>query len=454
MKPNKGVRISQCMIVKNEEANIEKALSWGKSVMWEQIVVDTGSTDRTVELAKKLGAKVFFFDWINDFAAAKNYAIEKAKGNWIAFFDADEYMVFQDANDMKGLLEGLAPNSFDAISTGCQNLDDEGNVFSSGTQLRIFRNRSNIRYRRRIHEQLVDLSGGELHIGDVSNEISFFHTGYQKKALEGKDKKGRNRRLIQEELEKNPKDYEMLGYMGDECFGDGEIHEAKQWYQKSIEQMPVSLPDYDQRSAYTFTQLLTILIHQEGSETAGSSENLQEEIRFVYHQAVKRLPQEGDFDYIMGKWRANRNQAGEAVNYLKSALNKLETYGCYNKALLLAGNLLEVYGLLARCCYETGESQACISYSVAYLKYDKYGMAVLSRLMKALIPRESGEDTQEDQEVFQLLMKLYDRSSLKDRLFLVKTAEKSGRIQFSDFLADQLFSLAERDALQKGGAIH
>lgn len=51
----RGERISQCMIVKNEEKNIERALSWGKTVMWEQIVVDTGSTDRTVEIARGWG---------------------------------------------------------------------------------------------------------------------------------------------------------------------------------------------------------------------------------------------------------------------------------------------------------------------------------------------------------------------------------------------------------------
>ena len=74
------VRLSQCMIVKNEETNIERALSWGKDIVYEQIVVDTGSTDRTVELARAMGAKVYDFEWIDDFAAAKNYAISKASG--------------------------------------------------------------------------------------------------------------------------------------------------------------------------------------------------------------------------------------------------------------------------------------------------------------------------------------------------------------------------------------
>lgn len=71
--------ISQCMIVKNEEKNIRRALSWGKDIMCEQIVVDTGSSDRTVEIAREMGAKIFFFPWINDFAAAKNFAIDQAK---------------------------------------------------------------------------------------------------------------------------------------------------------------------------------------------------------------------------------------------------------------------------------------------------------------------------------------------------------------------------------------
>ena len=93
MKVRSRAKISQCMIVKNEEANIERALSWGKGVVSEQIVVDTGSTDRTVEIAERMGAKIYHFEWIDDFAAAKNFAISKAKYEWIALLDADEYFL-------------------------------------------------------------------------------------------------------------------------------------------------------------------------------------------------------------------------------------------------------------------------------------------------------------------------------------------------------------------------
>ena len=120
LEPSGQVRISQCMIVRNEEKNIEQALSWGKSVMWEQVVVDTGSTDRTVELAKRMGARVVTFPWVDDFAAAKNYAIEQAQGDWIAFLDADEYMTPEDAGKLKALIDCLEPDVYDGISTGWQ----------------------------------------------------------------------------------------------------------------------------------------------------------------------------------------------------------------------------------------------------------------------------------------------------------------------------------------------
>ena len=222
MKTANHVRISQCMIVKNEERNIERALSWGKPLMWEQIVVDTGSTDHTVEIAQRLGAQVYHFPWIHDFAAAKNYAIEQAKGDWIAFLDADEYMMPEDAGKLAAVIESLEPDRFDGISTGWQQLDGEGRIFASGTQIRFFRNRPDIRYRRRIHEQLESIEGRKLRIGDVVASLSIFHTGYQGEAYAKKTKSGRNRLLILEELKEHPKDYEMMGYMGDECLDDGE----------------------------------------------------------------------------------------------------------------------------------------------------------------------------------------------------------------------------------------
>lgn len=132
--------ISQCMIVKNEEKNIRRALSWGKDIMCEQIVVDTGSSDRTVEIAREMGAKIFSFPWINDFAAAKNFAIDQAKGDWIAFLDADESFTPEDAAKIPEILEYVGED-VDGLLTGIVDLDENNNITSGGTMIRFFVNR-------------------------------------------------------------------------------------------------------------------------------------------------------------------------------------------------------------------------------------------------------------------------------------------------------------------------
>ncbi len=429
------IRISQCMIVKNEESYIERALSWGKRIMWEQIVVDTGSTDRTVEIAAKMGAKVFRFSWIDDFAAAKNYAIEQAEGDWIALLDADEYMTEQDGEKLVTVLQEADQKGMDGLSMGWQQIDEEGRIFSSGTQVRVFRNHPDIRYRRRIHEQLESVSGRKLRLGDVVMELSVFHTGYQSKAMAERKASERNRHLILEELKDHPNDYEMLGYMGDEYYISGNMKEAERWYTSSIAQMPLQIEEYDQRSAVTLARALSIALDKEGA--------LWEHGKSVYQRAVKALPKEADFDYIAAQFFAGQGQASQAVKHLELAFEKLNVYGCSNKALLLAAELVKAYDLMVRCCYESGETNKCVTYGVNYLRFHKYGMAVLSRLLRVL----DAEKESNRYAVIEFLLKIYDRKDIKDRLFIIKTAEKSGCREFAGFVAEQLFTPDERKQL-------
>src|SRR5437016_1157295 len=86
-------RLSFCAIVRNEAANIVRCLDSVAALVEEKIVVDTGSTDDTVALAEDCGATVSFFAWRDDFAAARNAAVEKATGDWILWLDADEFLL-------------------------------------------------------------------------------------------------------------------------------------------------------------------------------------------------------------------------------------------------------------------------------------------------------------------------------------------------------------------------
>lgn len=435
------ISISQCMIAKNEEKNIERALTWGQTVMWEQIVVDTGSTDRTVELARQMGAKVYSVEWQDDFAAAKNCAIDQAEGDWIVFLDADEYMTKEDAEKLSEVFSQLSRGNYDGVTAFLHNLDDNGRIFSSCSHLRFFRNIPDIRYRRRIHEQLTALSGRELRIMDGTQELAIYHTGYQGKASAEKKKSGRNRMILQKELEEHPEDPELLGYMGDEYFDAQEMKTAERWYRSAIMHMPSEPEEYDQRSAMTFTRLLMLLTEREDVDWTESNA--------VYLQAVQSFPKEADFDYIAGRYFASHEQPVEGIRYLENALFKLEQYGCANRALFLAGNLGDAYDLLAKCGYETGELQKCVTYAVEHLKYEQYEMKPLFWLFKALFQKDvRTEDEGQNGAVAGFLSKIYDFSSLKDRLFVAKAAQQAGCDGFVGYMMEHFFAPEEQEILR------
>lgn len=86
------MKISACYIVKNEAENLARSIDSLQGVADEIVVADTGSTDNTMEVARQLGAAVYSFPWQEDFAAARNFALSKATGDWLILLDADEYL--------------------------------------------------------------------------------------------------------------------------------------------------------------------------------------------------------------------------------------------------------------------------------------------------------------------------------------------------------------------------
>lgn len=108
---------------------------------------------------------------------------------------------------------------------------------------------------------------------------------------------------------------------------------------------------------------------------------------------------------------------------------------------------MEVYDLLTRCCFEAGKVQECMSYGVICLKYDKYTMSVLSRLLQLLAPAGTVGDSQILRQILEFFSRIYDYSSLKDKLFLVKTALITGCKEFGEFASSTLFTPEEKRQL-------
>ncbi|MEN6520916.1 MAG: tetratricopeptide repeat protein [Armatimonadota bacterium] len=197
-KPN----LSLCMIVKNEEEYLRGCLESVKDIVDEMVIVDTGSIDDTVEIAKSYGAKIYSYPWNDNFADARNNAIEHATGEWILVLDADERL---DENSKKTVLKAIENPSIDAYELLFYNhnrADSEADVFVHPT-CRLYRNRSEHRYRGRVHEMIVpsiEAAGRTI----KRLEAKVHHYGYQPEVMVKRNKHERYIRLLKADLAENP----------------------------------------------------------------------------------------------------------------------------------------------------------------------------------------------------------------------------------------------------------
>ncbi len=407
--------LSQCMIVKNEEKNIRRALSWGKDIVCEQIVVDTGSTDRTVEIAREMGAKVYFFSWIDDFAAAKNYAIDKATGEWIAFLDADEYVPEDQVKNILPFLRSLKDTKYNAVATDWMQVDEQERILVGGTQSRVFKRLPGLRYKGRIHEDLCAYEG-EKNLVNGSDAFSIFHMGYHGESNLNGAKGKRNIPIILKELSENPEDPDMMGYLADSYQVTGDNENAEKWYREAISRFPDKVDELNVRISLTFYRLLQIL----------ADSGREEEFEEIYEQAIKKMPKEADFDYIASILYYNKGNLEKSVYHSERAVELIEKWGNANRAMALSGQLQSVWERLAVCYFNMGNLDKCVSCAIAVLKENPYLPSTLHVLIVTFYRayRESGHPAPE--EVKEFLGKLYRLSEQKDRIFLLRIVEKSG----------------------------
>ncbi len=158
--------ISLCMIVKNEEDCIARCLSSVQDMMDEIIIVDTGSTDRTKQLCTQYTTKIYDFEWVDDFAAARNYSFSLANMDYIFWLDADDMLQPEDQLKLHRLKNTL-DHSYDSVSMEYQLAFDEyGNVVSSLRRNRLVKRQNGFRWVGPIHEYLE--VGGNIFESDVA----------------------------------------------------------------------------------------------------------------------------------------------------------------------------------------------------------------------------------------------------------------------------------------------
>jgi len=223
------------MIVKNEEGLLQKCLDAVGPYVDEIIVVDTGSTDSTKEIALGCKAKVYDFPWCDDFAAARNFSLTKASHDWVLVLDADEVLTHFDKEQLKSVMTG--DNSIVGRITLINLLTDKAGEKRSSERISRLFNRNIFHYEGCIHEQVVRRDGQPY--PTVNLDITALHSGYSAEVIKGKDKITRNTNLLQEALHHSPEDTYLLYQLGKSHYLAGNFTEAVNTFTRAL-QLPLN----------------------------------------------------------------------------------------------------------------------------------------------------------------------------------------------------------------------
>lgn len=379
--------ISFCMICKDEENVIERCLNSVKDIVDELIVVDTGSTDQTVNIAKKCGATVYHLPWNDDFAAARNFGLEKANGDWVLFLDADEQLHLEDGMKLRNLIQ-LSDDAayFLKVLNFIGSTVEEGKIEECPV-LRLFRNHQNVRFEGRVHEQIAGSIRKQFPDRLINyTDIRILHYGYQENVVADKKKKERNLKLVSRQVAEEPHNafhrYNLAGeYMRTQNYQEAlhQFQEAKKLCQ--IEQMAFG----------------HLLIKKELICLAHLNKN--KEALELSRQEIKRFPNYPDLYYLIGHFSllfGNHEEAKQAFLQVVQT----ESPPCYAVDLNVTRLLAPFH--LAKLYESEKNIDMATNYYIYTLQNNPDAESVLYRLCQLTITH-AGEEK---------LMKLFEENQI------------------------------------------
>ncbi|MCL5019252.1 MAG: tetratricopeptide repeat protein [Patescibacteria group bacterium] len=331
--------VSLCMIVKDEEKNLNRCLESIKGLTDEIIVVDTGSKDATIRIAQDNGAKVYSLQWNNDFSEARNFSLSYATKNWILVMDADEAL---PKEQHPKLLHLIATSQFEAYTVRIKSRikKDTDEYWVINTHTRLFRNHSGIKFSGRVHEDIrpsVEAIGASIGMGDVE----IVHYGYSVDVVHLKEKAQRNIALLQQTIRENPDNALSYFYLG-------EAYSLSEEWSSAVESYRRSLQKENLNTAYrgiVHQNLATALLHLKKWEEA----------RIEARKAFKRDSRLTAPYLIAGSSAFDEGIYDLAIFYLTAYLDHGEeiAHNVNSSPLNQEINKPFAYELLGRACFHT-----------------------------------------------------------------------------------------------------
>lgn len=319
-------RVTLCMIVRNEEEYLADCIESVRHLIDEIIVVDTGSTDSTIEQGLKAGARIFHYSWQQNFAEVRNYALEQATGDWILVLDADERLEYIDSDKFNDLLlhsdvEGYFITIESYIGHGEEKIFDQ--------VVRLFKNKPNYRFSGAIHEQVVgsikdNNRGGGLACAD----FKIIHRGYLNKRIQEKSKHVRNMEVINRALIDNPYDPFLRYSLGIEYIQQGEVVQAN-------EQLTIALKNLKGGEGYSHSVVVNL---SSGLLQTGQLKEAEE----LIDQALIMLPKDSDLMLLKGMVALYKKDYKATIEFLEQSLAGKKEKALVSSIHTLCGDLYAV----------------------------------------------------------------------------------------------------------------
>lgn len=352
--------LSVCMIVRDEEKNIGRCLESIRGIADELIVVDTGSVDNTKAIAAGFGARLYDFEWVDDFSKARNYSLEKATGDWILMLDGDDEFERRDAPCLKELINKEDAADIYIFNTICYIGERAGNEKILNVNIRLFRNIPELKYQGRIHESIIS---GRPDIKLAAAGISIYHYGYLNGNVMEHDKRNRNMRILEQQLEEQPDSPYFLFCMGNEYFALSQLEKSLEYFISSFEKC-------NRKDIYVPKLLIRIIMAYQ------LLENYEKAMAYI-DEALSLYPEYTDVEYIRGTIYHSMGIITKAVKSFNKCLEMGEPPSVLN--FIVGVGLYKPYFALGCIAYQSGDyPEALRYYNQALLVNPDYHDAIYS----------------------------------------------------------------------------
>lgn len=336
------------MIVKNEELYLERCLTSVREVTDDIVIVDTGSQDRTLEIANQYSARIQHIEWPNDFAKARNVSLDMVKTPWTLVMDADEELV---ADDVSTLQTAITTPIADAYNLRIVSLANKVENLSESYVTRLFRTHPAVRFSGIIHEQIFPaLAARQMKLMPL--DVRLLHYGYMDGVSNDRQKGERNRDLLRAALHHDPNDTYMQWQLAQTLLNLGQYEEASTLCRKTLGLLQPDNP---------FIPLVYVTYAKALHVNSQSKRALR-----ILQEAINQFPTYTDLHYLSGILLMSLGRFETAIRSLQQCVSLGEATGFLMTETGIGG-FKSLYRL-AQCYASQKEAKSALAYTLMTLK--------------------------------------------------------------------------------------